>query len=50
MINEQEMLIYQILSKFPLEVVVKIEDVKKCEGEGTMGLLRKLFNQHITIQ
>ena len=44
------MLIYQILSKFPLEVVVKLEDVKKCEGEWTVELLRKLLNQHISIK
>ena len=44
------MLIYQILSKFPLEAVDKLEDAKKDEGECTIGLLRKLFNQHITIQ
>ena len=49
-INVQKMLIYQILSKFPLEVVLKLEDAKKCEVEWTMQLLRKLLNQHITIQ
>ena len=32
-INEQKMLIYQILSKFPLEVVLKLEDAKKCGVE-----------------
>ena len=30
MITEQKMLIYQILSTLPLEVVVKLEDAKKC--------------------
>ena len=49
-INEQKILIYQILSKFPLEVVLKLEDAKKCGVEWTMQLLRKLLNQHITIQ
>ena len=49
-INEQKMLIYQILSKLPLEVVLKLEDAKKCGVEWTMQLLRKLLNQHITIQ
>ena len=39
-----------LYGKFPLEVVVKLEDVKKCEGELTMGLLRKLLNQHINTQ
>ena len=44
------MLIYQILSEFPLKVVLKLEDAKKCGGEWTIQLLRKLLNQHITIQ
>ena len=48
--NEQKMLIYQILSKFLLEVVIKLEDAKKDEREWTMELLRKLLNQHITKQ
>ena len=38
------------MSKFPLEVVLKLEDAKKCGVEWTMQLLRKLLNQHITIQ
>ena len=51
MINEHKMLIYQILSKFPLEVVkLEVKDVKKKEREWTMELLRKSLNQHITIQ
>ena len=29
-VNQQKMLIHQLLSKFPLEVIVKLEDVKKC--------------------
>ena len=48
-INEQKMLIYQILGKFPLEVVVKLEDAKKDE-QWTMVLLRQLLDQHITVQ
>ena len=48
-INEQKMLIYQILGKFPLEVVVKLEDAKKDE-QWTIELLRQLLNQHITVQ
>ena len=39
-INGQKMLIYQILSKFPVDVVVKLEDTKKCGVEWTMELLR----------
>ena len=49
-INGQKMLIYQILSKFPVDVVVKLEDAKKCEVEWTMELLRKLLTEYITIQ
>ena len=30
-VNQQKMLIHQLLSKFPLEVIVKLEDVKKCD-------------------
>ena len=48
-INEQKMLINQILGKFPLEVVVKLEDAKK-DGQWTIMLLRQLLNQHITVQ
>ena len=44
------MLIYQILSKFPVDVVVKLEDAKKCEVEWTMEVLRKLLTEYITIQ
>ena len=40
-VNEQKMLIYQILSKFPFEVVVELEDTKKCEEEWTMELIVK---------
>ena len=49
-INRQKMLIYQILSKFPVDVVVKLEDAKKCGVEWTMELLRKLLTEYITIQ
>ena len=41
-VNQQKMLIHQLLSKFPLEVIVKLEDVKKCDQVWTMQLLRKL--------
>ena len=44
------MLIYQILSKVPVDVVVKLEDAKKCDVEWTMELLRKLLTEYITIQ
>ena len=49
-INQQKMLIHQLLSKFPLEVIVKLEDVKKCDQVWTMQLLRKLLNQYVMVQ
>ena len=44
------MLIHQLLSKFPLEVIVKLEDVKKCDQVWTMPLLRKLLSQYVMVQ
>ena len=49
-VNQQKMLIHQLLSKFPLEVIVKLEDVKKCDQVWTMQLLRKLLNQYVMVQ
>ena len=49
-VNQQKMLIYQLLSRFPLEVIVKLEDVKKCDQVWTMQLLRKLLSQYVMIQ
>ena len=37
--NQQKMLIHPLLSKFSLEVMVKLEDVKKCDQAWTMQLL-----------
>ena len=34
MVNQQKMLIHQLLSKFPLEVIVKLEDVKSVIKHG----------------
>ena len=42
-VNQQKMLIHQLLSKFPFEVVIKLEDIKKCDQVWTMELLRKLL-------
>ena len=50
MVNQQRMLIHQLLSKFPLEVIVKLEDVKRCDQAWTMQLLRKLLSQYVMIQ
>ena len=50
MVNQQKMLIHQLLSKFPLEVIVKLEDVKRCDQAWTMQLLRKLLSQYVMIQ
>ena len=49
-VNQQKMLIHQLLSKFPLEVIVKLEDVKKCDQVWTMQLLRKLLSQYVMVQ
>ena len=49
-VNQQKMLIHQFLSKFHLEVIVKLEDVKKCDQAWTMQLLRKLLSQYIMVQ
>ena len=37
-VNQKKMLIHQLLSKFPLEVIIKL-DVKKCDQVWTMQLL-----------
>ena len=50
MVNQQKMLIHQLLSKFPLEVIVKLEDVKRCDQVWTMQLLRKLLSQYVMVQ
>ena len=41
---------HQILSKFPLDVVLKLEDRKKVGDAWTMELLRQLLNQYIEVQ
>ena len=49
-VNQQKMLIHQLLSKFHLEIIVKLEDVKKCDQAWTMQLLQKLLSQYIMVQ
>jgi len=29
-VNQQKILVHQLLSKFPFQVVIKLEDIKKC--------------------
>ena len=50
MVNHQKMLIHQLLSKFSLEVIVKLEDVKRCDQAWTMQLLRKLLSHYVMVQ
>ena len=49
-VNQQKMLVHQLLSKFPLEVIVKLEDVKKCDQVWTGQFLRKLLSQYVMVQ
>ena len=42
-VNQQRMLVHQLLSKFPLEVIVKLEDTKKCDQVWTIDLLRPIY-------
>ena len=49
-VNQQRMLVHQLLSKFPLEVIVKLEDTKKCDQVWTIDLLRRLLNQYIAVR
>ena len=44
------MLVHQIFSKFPLDVVLKLEDRKKVGDVWTMELLRQLLKQYIEVQ
>ena len=49
-VDQQKMLVHQILSKFPLDVVLKLEDRKKVGDVWTMELLRQLLKQCIEVQ
>ena len=49
-VNQQRMLVHQLLSKFPLEVIVKLEDITKCDQVWTIDLLRRLLNQYIAVR
>ena len=49
-VNQQKMLIHQLLSKFPLAVILKLEDVKRCDQVWMMQLLRKSLSQYVMVQ
>ena len=49
-VDQQKMLVHQILSKFPLNVVLRLEECKKVGDVWTMELLRKLLKQYIEVQ
>jgi len=49
-VNNQKILIHQILSKFPLEVMLKLEDIKEYGRVWTVKELRRLFNQYLQVQ
>ncbi|XP_065891574.1 uncharacterized protein [Dysidea avara] len=49
-VDNQRMLVYQILSKFPLEVILKLESTKQCDEEWTMELLRQLLSRYVIVQ
>jgi len=49
-VNNQKMLTHQILSKFPLEVMLKLEDIKEYGRKWTVKELRRLLSQYIQVQ
>ena len=49
-VNGQKILIHQILSKFPLDVILKLEDTKTFGQVWTMELLQKLLSQYVETQ
>ena len=49
-VNQQKMLVHQILSKFALDVVLRLEDRKELDRVWTMELLRQLLRQYIEVQ
>ena len=48
-ISHQRILVQQILSKFPLQVIVRLEKSKKLEDVWTVPLLRKSLQRYVTI-
>ena len=49
-INEQRILIQQIISKYPSEVITKLEETKEPVTPWSMKSLRKAICQYITVQ
>ena len=49
-INEQRILIQQIISKYPPEVITKLEEAKEPVTPWSMRSLRKAISQYITVQ
>jgi len=48
-INHQKILVQQILSKFPMQVIVKLEESKTLEDLCTVPLLRQSLQRHVTV-
>ena len=48
-ISHQRILVQQILSKFPTQVIIKLEESKKLEDLWTVPLLRKSLQRYVTI-
>ena len=46
-VNGQKILIHQILSKFPLDVILRLEDTKTFDQVWTMELLQKFLSQYV---
>ena len=49
-VNSQKILVHQILSKFSLEVMLKLEDIKEYGRAWTVKELRRLLNQYVQVQ
>ena len=49
-VNGQKILIHQILIKFPLDVILTLEDTKTFGQVWTMELLQKLLSQYVETQ
>ena len=45
-----KILVHQILSKFPLEAMLKLEDIKEYGRAWTVKELRRLLNQYVQVQ
>ena len=50
LINEQRILIQQIISKYPSEVIVKLEETKEPVVPWSVESLRKAIGSHIAVQ